>query len=131
MVLQPLGAGDAVEFDSFRGRPIVLNAFASTCAPCIEEMPRFQKVSSSVGKKVAFVGFAVYDYAPEALDLVHRTGVTYPVGADPRGEVFLAIGGLQMPTTWFIDRNGKILEVFPGEIGEAELRSKIRSHFGV
>lgn len=131
IVLQPLGTRDPVEFDSFRGRPIVLNAFASTCAPCIEEMPRFQKLHSTLGDKVAFVGIAVNDYGPEALELVRKTGVTFPVGADPRGEVYLAIGGLRMPTTWFIDKEGKILEVFPGEISEGELRSRIRQHFAI
>lgn len=129
IVLEPLGPRPPIDFDSLRGKPIVLNAFASTCAPCIEEMPRFQAMYESVGREVAFVGVAVNDYAPAAQELVRRTGVRYPVGADPRGEVYLAIGGLEMPTTWFIDERGKILETFAGEISAEELRSRIRTHF--
>lgn len=131
LVLEPLGDGAPIEFDSLRGKPIVLNSFASTCPPCIEEMPRLEKLHQELGGKVVFVGMDVFDYEPAALELVQKTGVTYLVGADPRAEIHVAIGGLRLPTTWFIDERGRIVEKHTGEIGERELRSRIRAHFSV
>ena len=66
-------------------KPVVLNFFASWCAPCITEMPGFEAVHQSVGDQVTVVGMAYQDSPEHALDTVARTGVTYPTYGDPEG----------------------------------------------
>src|SRR3546814_12304918 len=74
------------------GRPLLVNFFASTCVPCVTEMPAFEEVYQAVGEEVAFLGLAVADRTDAARDLVERTGVTYPTALDQQGEVIDALG---------------------------------------
>jgi cytochrome c biogenesis protein CcmG/thiol:disulfide interchange protein DsbE len=107
------------------GRPIVVNFFASWCAPCVAEMPDLQAVSEEVAGEVAFLGLAVRDREDDTLDLVEETGVTYDIGRDPERDIVLAFEGLAMPTTAFVDADGIITSVHSGELDAAELRTRI------
>jgi cytochrome c biogenesis protein CcmG/thiol:disulfide interchange protein DsbE len=112
-------------------RPVVLNFFASWCAPCIVEMPGFEAVHQSVGDQVTVVGMAYQDSPEDALDTVAQTGVTYPTYADPEGSALTYFGGLSMPSTVFIDASGQVVDVVSGALSESELRGKITDLLGV
>jgi cytochrome c biogenesis protein CcmG, thiol:disulfide interchange protein DsbE len=112
-------------------KPVVLNFFASWCAPCITEMPGFEAVHQSVGDQVTVVGMAYQDSPEHALDTVARTGVTYPTYGDPEGSALTYFGGLTMPSTVFIDASGEVVDVVPGAMSENELRGKINDLLGV
>lgn len=112
-------------------RPVVLNFFASWCAPCIEEMPAFEQVHRSLGDRVAIVGMAYRDSAGDALATVARTGVTYPAYADAEGSALTWFGGLSMPATVFIDAAGDVVDVHSGALTEDALRGKLRDLLGV
>lgn len=138
IVLEPLFEGDdPIDLGTLRGRPIVINAFASTCPPCIEEMPEFQRVSQDLIGRVAFIGLDVVDFPPAGRDLVRKTGVTYPTGLDPVAGTFVALGGLNtstgpvLPHTFFVDDEGNVVKAFGGRIPERELRRLISELFGV
>lgn len=115
----------------FAGRPLVLNFFASYCAPCQAEMPDFEAVHQRVGDEVQFVGLAVADRKSLALELVDRTGVTYFTAADGDAAIFTGVGGFNMPTTVFIDGDGNEVDRVTGAIDEDELAERITEHFGV
>ena len=83
------------------GQPTVLNFWASTCPPCIAEMPEFEEVSQSLLGEVAFVGVNTSDRREAADRLAAQTGVTYPLAEDPQGEIFRAFTAFAMPTTVF------------------------------
>lgn len=117
--------------DLLGDRPIVLNFFASWCAPCIEEMPRFEALHQEMGDRVTFLGMAEVDGEERALDVVKTTGVTYPTYNDPNGDVLTFFEGTQMPTTVFISPSGDVRETHSGELSEKELRGKIEQHFDV
>jgi thiol-disulfide isomerase/thioredoxin len=69
--------GQPFKMDALKGRPVVVNFWASWCGPCIEEMPDFQRASQTVkGKKVAFVGIGI-DYAKNMLPFADKLGITY------------------------------------------------------
>src|SRR5213079_103304 len=61
------------------GVPTVINFFASTCTPCVSEMPALEKVHQKLGDKVQILGLAMRDDKEDALGIVRRTGVTYDV----------------------------------------------------
>lgn len=112
------------------GRPMVVNFFASWCAPCVIEMPAIENVHQDLGDQVAFVGLASRDAPADARETVEATGVTYPTFADADDAVTW-FGGLSMPTSVFLDATGKVLDVHSGPLTEDELRAEIADRFGV
>lgn len=112
-------------------KPVVLNFFASWCAPCLTEMPGFEAVHQSLGDQVTMVGMAYDDQPEDALDTVERTGVTYPTYSDLEGTAITYFGGLAMPTTVFIDASGEVKDVVSRPLGEDELRDEISDLLGV
>jgi thiol-disulfide isomerase/thioredoxin len=123
--------GADVTLAQFVGTPIVLNFWSSWCPFCIAEMPDFETVSQAAGDRVEFIGVNLQDDQGLANQLREETGITYRVTRDPRGVVYDAFGGIGMPTTVFIDADGRVREVITGQMSEAQLRGKIVEHFSV
>lgn len=112
-------------------KPVVVNFFGSWCAPCIREMPAFEQVHRDVGDDVAVIGMAYRDTPEDARATVRKTGVTYPTFADRDGGALTWFGGLEMPTTVFIDEAGKVVDVNRGAMTESELRAKLHDLYGI
>jgi cytochrome c biogenesis protein CcmG/thiol:disulfide interchange protein DsbE len=123
--------GGRVRLADLRGRPVVLNFWASWCPPCLAEMPEFERVHRRLGARVAFLGVNQRDQAQAAERLARSTGVTYPLAADPAGRAFDAFGGLGMPTTVLIGADGTVADIFAGQLDETLLSERIRSVLGV
>lgn len=118
--------GETLTLADFRGRPVVLNFFASWCPPCLAEMPDFEAVHQEVAGEVVFLGAAMQDDSRElSLDVVERTGVTYDLAWDPAGDLFRAFGGFNMPTTVFIDADGRFVQRHNGIMSIDQLRSAV------
>jgi len=127
-----------LKLSSLRGKPSVLNFWASWCIQCIGEMPAFQKVYASLGGKVAFVGMNVLNLQGETMgagrSFAKRTGVHYQLAFDPNG---LLYGHFQnplrpaMPITVFVDARGIVKDLNIGALDEKGLRQKIQADFGI
>lgn len=103
--------------------PVVLNFWASWCAPCVQEMPEFEEVHQELGDAVTFVGINVDDRPEDAADMIERTGITYLVGLDDDGSYAQAAGALSLPTTLIVDTDGTIAETELGQVSGDELRT--------
>ncbi len=125
------GQPDAALGDLLTGKPVVVNFFASWCAPCVEEMPAVEAVHQSLGDQVTIIGLANQDGRDDSLATVEATGVTYPTYADPDGSAITYFGGIAMPATVFIAADGTVVDVVNGELSEAELRAKLTDLFGI
>jgi thiol-disulfide isomerase/thioredoxin len=124
--------GAEVDLSTLRGGPTLVNFFASTCVPCVTEMPAFEEVYQELGdEQVAFLGLAVADRADDALALVDETGVTYPTAQDPETSVFTELGGSVLPTTVLLDADGEIVATHHGELDADELRAFLADELGV
>ncbi|HEV2686729.1 MAG TPA: TlpA disulfide reductase family protein [Actinomycetota bacterium] len=127
-----------LKLSSLRGKPSVLNFWASWCIQCIGEMPSFQRVYASLGGKVSFVGMNVLDLQGETMgagrSFAKRTGVRYQLAFDPHG---LLYGHFQnplrpaMPITVFVDARSIVKDLNIGALDESSLRQKIRTDFGI
>lgn len=123
--------GKPFTFDEYRGTPMVVNFWASWCPFCIAEMPGFEKVHQALKDQIQFVGIDQRDDFDAAKRLAAETGVTYRLVKDPDGRAYDALANGAMPTTAFIDADGKIVEVVGGQLSEEELRERISELFGV
>ena len=98
-----------------RGYPAVINAWASWCTPCQEEFPLFASASLRYGRRVAFLGADTNDSAGDAQAFLAKHPVSYPSYQATIGQLspLAAIAGL--PTTIFVNRNGKVVYVHTGQ----------------
>jgi thiol-disulfide isomerase/thioredoxin len=103
-----------------KGRPTVVNFFSTTCTPCVTEMPALERVHRS-HRDVSFVGIDVQDQVAPGRKLIKRTGITYEALRDPPGDLLQKLGGVGLPTTVLIDRNGRIVATHTGALTEQAL----------
>ena len=129
--LPRLNGEGTVSLAAFRGKPVVVNFFASWCVPCRAEMPAFQAVSTQLKDKVVFLGVNHNDDRKGGLQLMADTGVQYPTGYDPDGHVAAAYGLLGMPSTLFISPDGRLLETHAGQLTREKLEESINRLFGM
>jgi cytochrome c biogenesis protein CcmG, thiol:disulfide interchange protein DsbE len=98
-----------------RGYPVVVNKWASWCAPCRGEFPAFQQAGVKLAKKVAFLGLDGQDNDGNARKFLRDYPVIYPSYRDPDLKISPSIqAGVAFPTTIFFDRNGKLVYSHPG-----------------
>jgi thiol-disulfide isomerase/thioredoxin len=106
--------GKPLSLSGYRGKVVVLNFWASWCAPCRSEAPLLAKLSSTYQAKGAqFIGVNIKDPGPANGAAYERSfGITYPSMYDPAGQVLLAFRGTvppaAIPSTLVIDRTGHI-----------------------
>jgi cytochrome c biogenesis protein CcmG/thiol:disulfide interchange protein DsbE len=130
--LEALGQhGERVTLAEHRGTPVVLNFWASWCAPCVKEMPLLERTHQRLGDDVQFLGIDGNDSRRLAVDLMAKTKVTYPSGYDPKDAVFRQYRLRGRPTTVFIDADGTIKGIHAGELKEADLHDLLRRYLGI
>jgi cytochrome c biogenesis protein CcmG/thiol:disulfide interchange protein DsbE len=117
---------------SLKGYPVVVNKWASWCGPCRAEFPHFQKASTALGKKVAFIGVDSNDNYGDAARFLEQYPVSYPSYKDGSNTVAQVFNGVvAFPTTVFYDASGKLKFVHQGQYAtEAALRRDISRYAG-
>jgi thiol-disulfide isomerase/thioredoxin len=121
--------GNPVEFDSLKGKPIVLNFWASWCPPCIEELPIFDDVSQELEGEVVFVMVDLVnsrETVEGAKAYIEENNLGFPVYFDIDQEGAAIYGITAIPTTYFINADGFIVAGQVGGIDESILREGIR-----
>lgn len=113
-----------------RGRVVVLNVWASWCAPCRAEAPILQSLWEEFGDDgVSFIGLNTRDSPATANSFEKAYGITYPSVVDSDGRLQLRFSGIAppqaIPTTLVIDRDGKVAGRILGRASESTLRGLI------
>jgi cytochrome c biogenesis protein CcmG, thiol:disulfide interchange protein DsbE len=124
--LPGLDGGAAASLSDYRGKVVVLNFWASWCAPCRDESPLLQRWHTRIHSRGGTVlGVNVLDVRSDARAFVDEYGLTYPIlrdGSNDSGEAFGVVG---YPETFVIDRRGRIAAVTRGPVNEADLRRQV------
>lgn len=108
--------------DELRGSPVVINFWASWCQPCRDEAPYLQRAAEAARKKgVVFVGVNVLDITAKAEGFIEEFGVTYPNVRDPSLETARKFEARAMPETFFLSREGQIVNHVIGIINPAQM----------
>jgi len=119
-------AGQSYDLAAHKGRPVVVNFFASWCPPCNGEAPDLAAFARA-HPEVDFVGVDVNDKQGDAQAFVAKYGLPYDVVYDPNG----AVGGQwnvnAIPATFFIDKDGVVQDSIVGAADRATFESKLKS----
>lgn len=109
----------------YRGQTLVVNFWGSWCGPCVEEMPDLQRVHTSLGDDVTFVGVNIRDEDDEARAMVESTGVTYDLLVDTDGALTRALDVVTAPVTLIVLPDGTIADVVQRQISAERLCEKL------
>lgn len=101
--------GETVRLSDLRGRPVVLNFWASWCNPCRKEFPLLKAaLKDHASDDLVIVGVTFRDIASDSRDFVEEMNATWPQAIDDDSAAALAYGVRSPPTTFFIDADGVI-----------------------
>ncbi|GAA3535438.1 hypothetical protein AFL01nite_07680 [Aeromicrobium flavum] len=122
--------GQELSTEDYEGTVLVVNVWGSWCPPCRKEAPALQKASEELAdQNVQFLGLLTKDDPARAKAFNAKVGITYPSIDDSAGRNQAAFSGslpsMAIPTTWVIDRNGKVAARVMGELTEATLRGLV------
>lgn len=125
-VLRPLDGGDPVTLASLRGRPAVINFWATWCVPCFEEHPLLVSAARGQGDRVRFLGVIYEDSEEQVRAFLARQGSAYPSLVDPGSRAAIAFGIFGVPETFFLDAEGRIAAKHVGPLDAQSLEARLR-----
>jgi cytochrome c biogenesis protein CcmG/thiol:disulfide interchange protein DsbE len=119
--------GPMISMRALRGKPVVLNFWASWCPPCRQEASLLEKAWRVYKRRgVAFIGVDLQDREEDALRFIREFDITYPNAPDPTGEVSINYGVSGLPVTFFVSREGQILRRWVGAVKKEMLVRSIK-----
>lgn len=124
--LRQSGTGNTISLEELRGKPVVLNFWATWCGPCYEEHPILVANARAMQGEVQFIGVVFEDTEEKIQRFLQARGSSYPTLIDDAGKTAIAYGVGGVPETFFLDRSGTIVAKYSGPLTSDELRSNLR-----
>ena len=128
-MLSPGTGKSALSLSNFKGKPVVLNFWASWCQPCKEELPLLENAWKQIQaqkKDIVFLGIDFQESNSDATSFLQHYGVTYLAAVDANGSVANKYGVTSLPQTIFINRNGTVTSRVPQELTAQELSKNLQ-----
>ena len=124
--------GKTLKLSDFRGKAVLLNFWATWCEPCKVEMPWFVELQQKYGPQgLQVLGIAMDDSGTKEIgDFARKMGVNYPIviGKEAVGDQY---GGIPyLPSTFYIDRDGKVIDRVFGLVSKSEIETDIQKALG-
>jgi len=124
--LREVGTGRTVDVTQFKGKPMVINFWATWCAPCWEEHPVLVANARMLQPDVQFLGVVFQDKEDKILGFLNERGTSYPTVVDEAGKTAIAYGVGGVPETFFLDANGVIRAKYAGPMSPDILRENLQ-----
>jgi len=122
----PLVGGGEQDLATYRGRPVILNYWATWCEPCRAEMPVFERAQQQYREQgLVVLGVNFQERDEQILAFEKEVGVTFPSLVDRTGEVTRRWRATALPTTFLVDRQGIIRDVRVGPYTDEMLQSRL------
>lgn len=112
--------GKTVELKDLRGQGVLINFWGSWCAPCKKEMPYINAAYNQHLKGVKIYGINIQESPITVNAFLSRYGINFPILLDQKGAVTSAYKIVPIPTTYLIDKNGKIVRIIVGAMGSTK-----------
>ena len=119
--------GNPVRLEDLRGKLVWLNFWATWCPPCQSETPVLREMDEAYGDKgLAIVGIAVQETTPDDVQAyADRYELGYDIAFDASADIFNLYKVFALPTQFFIDADGRVLEVVNGPLTDAAAQARI------
>ena len=124
--LRQVGTTNTIDVTQFRGKPLVVNFWATWCGPCWEEHPVLVANARMLQNDVQFLGVVFQDKEDKILSFLQQRGEGYPTVVDEAGKTAIAYGVGGVPETYFIDANGVIVAKYNGPMNGDVLREHLQ-----
>lgn len=126
-----LYSGERLRVADLRGKPAMVDFWASWCPPCRQEAPLLAGLWPEYRERgVVFIGVNVWDNDQDARRFLSQFGITFPAGPDPRGQIAIDYGLTGIPEKYFIDRDGQVVRKWLGPTTEESLRGLLDEILG-
>ena len=107
--------GEDKKLSDFKGKPLIINVWASWCGPCRAEMGSLERLAKRFnGEEFNVIGISTDDYHHKAAAFIEQTGITFGNYLDSKLVLENMLGANTIPLTILVDDNGRILEKVRG-----------------
>jgi len=118
--------GTTISPEDLRGKPVVINFWASWCPPCRVEAPLLERTWRAYKNRgLIFLGVNIQDRKEDALNYIREFNITYPNGPDPTGEIAINYGVSGLPVTFFVSNKGEVVRRWVGAVEKSVLSGSI------
>ncbi len=108
-------SGNSKKFSDFKGKPLIINVWASWCSPCREEMGSLERLSRRYGgKQFNIIGISTDDDGNAAVAFIKKSGITFENYLDSKVFLENMLGANTIPLTVLVDAQGRVLEKIRG-----------------
>lgn len=115
--------GEKASLSQLRGKPVLLNFWATWCPPCVGEMPHFNTVYPRYKDKINFLAISLDDSMQEASAFMQQKGYSFPAGYGSVNDLAGKYDIQGIPTSLLLDAQGNIIAVKVGAMTETELEA--------
>jgi thiol-disulfide isomerase/thioredoxin len=106
--------GDSLLLSEYRGKPLLINVWASYCPPCLAEMGSLEQLKQRFSKQFNVIGVSIDDYPERAMAFLDKANTTFPHYMDHQLKLERMFGASTIPVTLLIDANGRVLQKVRG-----------------
>ena len=123
--LTPLDGGAPIRLSDLRGRPAVLNFWATWCVPCFQEHEVLVRAARAHEGRVRFLGVVYEDDPHSVRRFLEREGSAYPSLMDGESKTAIAYGVFGVPESFFLDAQGQVVAKHTGPLDDQTLAEKL------